>query len=189
MAAMAPPPPASLSKPALISLRHLPALAGVLLLALLGGWLYADWIVQRHLAQVKAGLVNALAYTADAVQDEAAGAGPLGVVMLMGLNSSVIKATVSGDLVPDSAAVQVQLGISRKLFCADGAYVVNSEGVVVAHATVGNSSTGVKLGFRPSFKNALGGTPNFYAAVGTVTNDMVCITPRRCGRTPPRPAR
>ena len=61
MAAMAPPPPASLSNPALISLRHLPALAGVLLLALLGGWLYADWIVQRHLAQVKAGLVNALA--------------------------------------------------------------------------------------------------------------------------------
>ena len=95
----------------------------------------------------------------------------MGVVMLMGLNSSVIKATVSGDLVPDSAAVQVQLGISRKVFCADGAYVVNSEGVVVAHATVGNSSTGVKLGFRPSFKNALGGTPNFYAAVGTVTND------------------
>ena len=100
MAAMAPPASASLPKPALISPRHLLALAGVLLLALLGGWLYADWMVQRHLAQVKAGLVNALAYTAGAVQDEASGAAPLGAVMLMGLNSSVIKATATGDLDP-----------------------------------------------------------------------------------------
>lgn len=151
--------------------RHWLALAGVLLLALLGGWLYADWMAQRQLAQVKSGLVNAMAYTTDAVQDEAGSAAPLGAMLLMGLNSSVIKATASGELLPDSAAVLAQLAVARALFKADGVYIINQSGVVVAHSTNETSSTGGQVGFRPYFKNAMAGTPNVYAGVGSGAND------------------
>ena len=129
-----------------------------------------QWDANIRLADQRGGLVNALDYTVDALQDEATSAAALGAMQLMGLNEWSLKSVALGHLPPDVLPAIEKLAEVRALFNADGAYVVAADGRVVAHSTAGASSTGSSVAFRPSFRNALGGAANMYAAVGSVSD-------------------
>ena len=144
---------------------------GIALVAVVGAWLVVQWQVRSRIDEQVQSLRHALDYTAVALQDEARGSAALGASMLMGLNELPFKAAALGQLPEDDIAVLEKLTSVRNLFDADGAYVVSAQGVIVAHATREISSTGANVTFRPYFKNAMAGTANVYAAVGSVSSE------------------
>ena len=146
------------------------ALAGILLASAVAAIAMAQWLTEKRLAERRVGLVNALGYTARALEEEGR-ASALGAAKLMGLNDPVLKAAALGVQAPDAAEVLQRLSIARALFDADGAYVIAGNGIVVAHSTEGVRSTGKDLAFRPYFKAAMRGAASSYAAVGSVTGE------------------
>ncbi len=147
------------------------ALLLVGLVSAAGAYLAVQWVVSDRIADQRVGLAHALDYTVDALQDEASGATAIGAAMLMGLNEWPLKLVALGDVPPDASHPMEKLAVARALFEADGAYVISANGVIVAHSTKDKSSTGTNVSFRPYFKNAMQGTANVYAAVGTVSNE------------------
>jgi hypothetical protein len=141
---------------------------GVLLLALAGAWIAAQWVVNTRLAEQRQALSHALDFTVDALQDEASGAAALGAAMLMGLNEWPFKSAALGHVPPDASTVMDKLTSARALFAADGAYVISASGVVVAHATKERSATGTNVASQAN---------------------VVFTTPRRCATTRVRTAK
>ena len=148
---------------------HWLALMGVLAASLLGALVIERWLTQSRIVDRREGLVNALGFTASALEEEGTRAVALGAAMLMGLNDPVLKAAALGEMSPDASEVLQRLSIARALFDADGAYVIAANGKIMAHSTDGKRSTGTNVAFRPYFKTAMQGAANSYAAVGSVS--------------------
>ena len=165
------PPGSPINKLPVLSRKHALALALIGLLAVAGAWFVMLWDANNRLADQRAGLVNALDFTVDALQDEATGAPALGAMQLMGLNDWPLKSVALGHVPPDASHPLEKLAVVQALFNADGAYVVAANGVVVAHATQAASATGSDVSFRPYFNNAMAGTANVYAAVGLISDE------------------
>ncbi len=140
-------------------------------LSLAGAWLCVQWLANERINEQRRSLGNALDYTADALRDEARGSAALGAAMLMGLNEWPLKSAALGQLPLDAGNVIEKLVAAQALFEADGAYVISAKGLVVAHSTKEVSSTGANVAFRPYFKNAMAGTANVYAGIGTVSSE------------------
>ncbi|MGL6203604.1 MAG: PAS domain-containing protein, partial [Giesbergeria sp.] len=113
----------------------------------------------------------------------------LGAVSVMGLTSHLLKQAVLGQLGRDAPAVLALLGAARDRFGAQGVYLINTDGTIVAHATAGPSSTGQNVGFRPYFHQALAGRSNVYAAVGAFSHErgLYVAAPLHAGSSSPSP--
>lgn len=96
---------------------------------------------------------------------------PMGAAILLGINEPTLKDAANGKLPNDAPAVLTRLKSPQQHFGADGLYVINRDGLIVAHATTGKSSTGNNIAFRPYFQRAIKGQNNVYAAVGSYSGE------------------
>ncbi|HTJ96185.1 MAG TPA: PAS domain-containing protein, partial [Rhodocyclaceae bacterium] len=95
----------------------------------------------------------------------------MGAAILLGLQEPVLKSAVRPGAPLDDPKVLERLSAARSYFGADGIYVINKDGLVVAHETASTKTTGRSVAFRPYFKMAMTGLPNVYAAVGVYHNE------------------
>jgi two-component system, sensor histidine kinase and response regulator len=154
-----------------LSGRYWLALAGVLIISVLAGTFATHQLVQARLAEQRLALTSALDYSVESLEGEANRSPAMGATTLMGLNDDVLKAAARGQLPTDAPAVLARLSVAQALFDADGAYVISAAGLIVAHATANKRATNTNVAFRPYFKQAMAGTANVYAAVGTVSDE------------------
>ncbi|MGB3449881.1 MAG: response regulator [Giesbergeria sp.] len=141
----------------------------VLALSLAGAVLVVDVLQNQRLDERQVQRQKVLEQTGAAL-DEQTTRGPLvGAAALMGLTESALKAVAQGVQVPDAPAALEALATARERFGLDGAYVINANGIIVAHETTGSHSTGTDVAFRPYFQQAMQGRVNVYAALGSHT--------------------
>ncbi|WP_227657530.1 HD domain-containing phosphohydrolase [Candidatus Magnetaquicoccus inordinatus] len=95
----------------------------------------------------------------------------MGIALVLGLNEPVVKQAALGKLPPDDPAVLERTRSVTRLLKADGTYVVNAQGIVVAHDSTRVSYTGMNLTFRPYWQQAMAGMISVYAAVGANTGE------------------
>ncbi len=97
----------------------------------------------------------------------------MGAVILAGLNQQGVKQAVLEGTRVDAAGTDIVdlLTPLRKQFGAEGVYIIDSNGKIVAHDTDGSNSTGANVGFRSYFTQAMRGKPSVYAAVGNNTGE------------------
>ncbi|MGL1862408.1 MAG: response regulator [Pseudodesulfovibrio sp.] len=92
----------------------------------------------------------------------------MGAVNMLGTYNPAVKQQAQGDLLPDSPEAIAILRAVVDRYNASNAFIMDSNGVIVAYVTQkGKSGTGKDLSFRPYYKQAMEGTPNVYAAVGS----------------------
>lgn len=89
----------------------------------------------------------------------------MGAISLLGLIEPAIKQESQGVIPPNTKEVQPLLGSVARAYHAQSVFVVDQEGTVASSWDMsGTLSTGLKVGFRPYFKTAMGGYDNVYAA-------------------------
>ena len=94
----------------------------------------------------------------------------MGAVAALGLVDQPIKQVARGEIPLDTPAVMASLQAIGQTYKANGAYLVNQEGIIKSSwDTVGVPLTGVDVKFRPYFQIAMQGQRNIYAAIGTTT--------------------
>ena len=94
----------------------------------------------------------------------------MGAVAALGLVDQPIKQVAHGEIPLDTPAVMASLQAIGQTYKANGAYLVNQEGIIKSSwDTVGVPLTGVDVKFRPYFQIAMQGQRNIYAAIGTTT--------------------
>ena len=143
----------------------------VFALSLAGAVLWVDVAQNQRLEERQVQRQKVLDQTATALDEQTTRGALVGAVALMGLTEPVLKAVAQGVQLPDAPMVLEALAAARMRFGLDGAYVINANGIIVAHETVGPHSTGTDVGFRPYFQQALQGRVNVYAAIGSQTHE------------------
>ena len=143
----------------------------VLLVSVAAAFAVLDGVWEMRAAEHQTQRQELLERTSAALAGQTTRSVLVGAVALMGLSEPVLKAVASGAQAPDAPAVLAALAVVRKRFGLGGAYVINADGIVVAHDTVGTRSTGLDVAFRPYFQQALQGQVSVYAAVGSQTNE------------------
>ncbi|RZJ59276.1 MAG: PAS domain S-box protein, partial [Acidovorax sp.] len=108
-----------------------------------------------------------LQQTSDLLISQTTGGSMLGAVSLLGLSEPLLKDMATGKLPPDHPEALSRLGVARGRFLVNGVYVMSVDGTVVAHETAGARSTGINLGYRPYFQQAVEGAVSVYAAIGS----------------------
>lgn len=94
----------------------------------------------------------------------------MGSVAALGLVNKPIKRVARGEIPLQDPEVMETLQAVGKAYQANGAYVVNSTGIIQScWYTMGVTLTGVDIKFRPYFQIAMQGKQNIYAAIGTTT--------------------
>ena len=146
--------------------RWLPGVLLVLAVAALGAWLAVEALGLSRAAQREHESALLLQRTADALVAESTNGPLLGAVTLLGLSEPTLKAVAQGTLPRDAPQVLARLGVIRGRFLVSGVYVLNREGTIVAHETVGPSSTGTKIGGSPIFQRSMQGSVAVYPAQG-----------------------
>ncbi|MGP1628743.1 MAG: PAS domain S-box protein, partial [Giesbergeria sp.] len=141
----------------------------VLALSLAGAWLAVFALQEQRLEERQEQRQKLLEQVGSALADHTTGNVAAGAVAMMGLNEPVLKAVARGVRLPDAPAALEQLAAARMRFGLDGAYVINANGIIVAHETAGHHSTGTDVAFRPYFQQAMQGRVNVYAAIGSQT--------------------
>ncbi len=142
----------------------------VLLFSLVGAWLAVLALHEQRLAERQVLRQKVLSRASNVLAEHSTHSAVVGAVALMGLNEPLLKAVALGVRAPDAPAALGALAAARERFGLDGAYVINAHGIVVAHQTAGASSTGLDVGFRPYFQQAMRGQIGIYAAIGSKTN-------------------
>jgi two-component system sensor histidine kinase/response regulator len=109
----------------------------------------------------------------------------MGALIIQGLNHPTLKQAVAG-LPPTGKELEAVLALLaplRRQFKADGVYLINASGLILAHESDGKHSIGLNVGFRPYFEQAMAGKYNVYAGVGGSTGErgMYCAAPLRAG--------
>ncbi|MBP6118860.1 MAG: response regulator [Giesbergeria sp.] len=154
--------------------QRVPLFKGLLLALLVSvaaAFAVVDVVWQMRAAEHQTQRQELLERTSAALAGQTTRSVPLGAVALMGLSEPLFKAVASGAEAPDAPAVLAALAVVRKRFGLGGAYVINADGIVVAHETLGPSSTGLDVAFRPYFQQALQGQASVYAGVGSQTDE------------------
>jgi HD-GYP domain-containing protein (c-di-GMP phosphodiesterase class II) len=94
-----------------------------------------------------------------------------GVATLLGLNEPVLKDMARAKRVLDDPEALARMKAARQLLRADGVYVMNGAGDVMAHETERVSFTGKNFKYRPYFLQAMAGVVSIYAGVGGLTGE------------------
>ena len=121
----------------------------VLLVSVAAAFAVLDGVWEMRAAEHQTQRQELLERTSAALAGQTTRSVPLGAVALMGLSEPLFKAVASGAEAPDAPAVLAALAVVRKRFGLGGAYVINADGIVVAHETLGPSSTGLDLSLIP----------------------------------------
>ena len=110
----------------------------------------------------------------------------MGTALLLGLNEPQLKELVLGKRPRDDADCLRRLRAVRQLLNADGVFVFDSLGDVVAHETPLSSLTGTNISYRLYWQQALRGNPVVYPAAGTQSTErkLFIAAPLRSGTTP-----
>lgn len=110
----------------------------------------------------------------------------MGTALLLGLNEPELKDLVLGRRTRDDPSSLRRLQAARQLLGADGVFVFDSQGDVVAHETPFNRLTGTNISYRLYWQQAMRGNPVVYPAVGTQTPErkLFIAAPIRSGTTP-----
>ncbi|MFI8615658.1 PAS domain S-box protein [Acidovorax sp. NPDC077693] len=142
-------------------------LALVAVLAMFGAWLVVQGVVHWRAGERDDDRSRQLQQTSDLLISQTTGGSMLGAVSLLGLSEPLLKDMATGKLPPDHPEALARLGVARGRFLVHGVYVMSVDGTVVAHETAGARSTGINLGFRPYFQQAVEGAVSVYAAIGS----------------------
>lgn len=89
----------------------------------------------------------------------------MGAVSLLGINEPLLKAVALGRLAPNAPEALARLQPVRQALGAEGLYVMNADGIVVADASEGASATGRQVQDRPYWQQAFAGVETIYPAV------------------------
>lgn len=110
----------------------------------------------------------------------------MGTVLLLGLNEPELKELVLGKRAQDDADCLRRLRAVRQLLNADGVFVFNNLGDVVAHETPLGRLTGTNISYRLYWQQALRGNTVVYPAAGTQSTErkLFIAAPIRSGTTP-----
>ena len=110
----------------------------------------------------------------------------MGSALLLGLNESELKDVALGKRSQDDPDALRRLRALRLLLNADGVFVFNNLGDVVAHETPYTSMTGTNISHRLYWDQAIRGNLIVYPAVGTQTVErkLFIAAPVRAGTTP-----
>lgn len=151
-----------------------PAVAWTLIVLIALGSGYAASDVYRLVQEER--FLNTLAQTTQGVaaqiEMETMAGYAVGVARLLGLNEPRLRELVTGQWEPDAPAVLERLTNAQQLLAVDGIYVLDAEGLVLAHATrEATKTTGRNLAFRPWFAHAMQGQTTLYAAVGSRSSE------------------
>lgn len=142
-------------------------LALVAALAMFGAWLVVQGVVHWRAGEREEDRARQLQQTSDLLISQTTGGSMLGAVSLLGLSEPLLKDMATGKLPPDHPEALSRLGVARGRFLVNGVYVMSVDGTVVAHETAGARSTGINLGYRPYFQQAVEGAVSVYAAIGS----------------------
>jgi two-component system sensor histidine kinase/response regulator len=94
----------------------------------------------------------------------------MGAATLLGITNRAIKRVALGEAPRDDPRVTDTLKIIVSNFDAENAFVMNTEGVIVAYYTEdAPTSTGKDLSYRQYYLEAVAGRGNVYAAVGVTS--------------------
>ena len=107
----------------------------------------------------------------------------MAVAELLGLNEPMLKQQARGRRQPDDPSTLARLHSARSMLHADGIYIMDRKGLVVAHAAEKDHFTGLNFSFRPYWQQAMHGIKNVYPAVGTVSGKrgLYVAAPIRAG--------
>ena len=95
----------------------------------------------------------------------------MGAAILFGLINQEAKRLVYGKSPADTPAVMASLHVLRTQFIADAVFLVNRQGVIVAHSSQPQvQAVGRNIFFQPFVQRALQGSPGVYPAVGMIDN-------------------
>lgn len=100
----------------------------------------------------------------------------MGAALLMGLNEPLIKDMAMERLPRDDHDTLLRLVAAKRLFGADGVFIVNAAGAIVAHESDVKRSTGMDMSGRSYFKQAMDNKPSVYPAISISTGDKVFYT-------------
>ena len=143
----------------------------VLALSLAGAVLVVDVVQNQRLDERQTQRQKLLEQAATTLEEQTTRAPLVGAAALMGLTEPALKAVAQGVQLPDAPVALESLATARERFGLEGAYVINANGIIVAHETLGAHSTGADVAFRPYFQQALQGRLNVYAAVGSQSHE------------------
>ncbi|BBP44455.1 PAS domain-containing protein [Thiosulfativibrio zosterae] len=94
-----------------------------------------------------------------------------GALRTLGLADHHIKQQVQKRVPENSDQTIEHLEVIRDMFLAQGAYAIDSMGMIVAQQSIkGKGRTGYRVDFRPYFKQAIQGSISIYPAVGSKSN-------------------
>ncbi|MBF0456482.1 MAG: PAS domain S-box protein [Nitrospirae bacterium] len=100
----------------------------------------------------------------------------MGAALLMGLNEPMIKKMAREKLPRDDHSTLFRMVAAKRLFGADGIFIVNAKGVIVAHESDVKRSTGMDMSQRSYFKQAMANMSSVYPAISISTGDKVFYT-------------
>lgn len=152
------------------SLKHYWVIPVTLLTAALASWLVVSWGEENVFRERRAQYTTYVDHAAANIAMETLRSQTMGATLLLGLQEQALK-TALQQPVHDDPKVLALMRPVRRYFDAEGAYLVNREGVVIAHETESAKSTGRSIAFRPYFQQAIQGRANVYAAVGSIHNE------------------
>ena len=146
-----------------VLLQHAPSyLVLALLLSLLAGWLAAG--LYRRSDEVGLSYLLKTLAQRQAVQltDETLRGRAMGAAAMLGINEPVLKELVRGRLPPDAPQALERLQPLRRALGAEGIYVMDADGRVVANASDVPAATGLLWQDRPYWQQAFAGQETVY---------------------------
>ncbi|KJU85432.1 multi-sensor hybrid histidine kinase [Candidatus Magnetobacterium bavaricum] len=104
---------------------------------------------------------------------ETMGGEAMGAALLMGLNEPLIKEMAKEKLPRDHPETLARMVAAKRFFNADGVFIVNAAGVIVAHESDIKRSTGMNVSARSYVKQAMANKSSVYPAISISTGDKV----------------
>lgn len=125
-------------------------------------------------------------FAASSLESETRHGLAMGTALLLGLNEPDLKELVLGRRPPDDPDSLRRMQAARLLLGADGVFVFDNLGDVVAHETPFQRLTGTNVSYRLYWQQAMRGNPVVYPAVGAQTAErkLFIAAPVRSGTTP-----
>ena len=153
--------------------RAVAALIVAVVLAVAAGLLASEIASQRLLDEARTKLEEKADRLATEVTGRTRYSPAMGGAMLRGLDEPAFKHAVGSHALKshEAEAIRLKLRPMRKLFGADGTFLVSGKGEIVVQDTDGRNTVGTNVAFRPYFQQSMAGKPGVYAAVGNNSGD------------------